>query len=383
LGGWIHGVIFVGFYDLNEIVSRGSGIMTVASEHAVRESRRSITVKKSSQLLDDRHKDWKAGLPAYVTVPAGELPSMIAVGGGKGGVGKSLLSANLASKLAMIGYRVLVVDLDLGCANIHTHFGIPKPKYTLANFLLSGDKSFAEIVTPTTVPGVALVAGGQEAVWGQYLTRGSEALLPLWDVLLRSRQQMQADFVIMDLGAGTLSHTLDFFTSAHLGIITALPEPTSIENAYVFIKTYLWHLIDHIAVRLGQPDAAADIRTALLQVGKKGYAKGYAEAFQGLSSAYPEMISGLLSALRGRSIGFVINQTRSRADVEIGHSMKLISKRYFGFSSEFLGDLNYDDSAWKSLRNRRLLLQDFPHSTLSRRFDHIIERILLALGYGE
>lgn len=319
---------------------------------------------------------WTLGLPPHVQVPSGPLPRILAVGGGKGGVGKSILSANLASKLAQCGYRVLVVDMDLGCANLHTHFGIPKPRYTLANFILFGDRSFAEIITPTTVAGVALIAGGQEAAWGRHLARGPETLMPLWDAILRSYQQFYVDFVIMDLGAGTQRHTMDFFCAANLGIATVLPEPTSIENAYVFLKTHLWHLVDHVAMRTQQQEAAQDLRHILMRIGSDGSGKGYVDAFRQLSTAYPEYINDVLAAIRSRHLGLVINQTRSQADIEIGGSMELICKRYFGMHAHFLGDLNYDDCAWKSLRNRRLLLNDFPHSVLSRRLAKVTQNVI-------
>jgi flagellar biosynthesis protein FlhG len=319
---------------------------------------------------------WILGLPPHVQVPEGPIPRLLAVGGGKGGVGKSILSANLASKLAQSGYRVLVVDLDLGCANLHTHFGIPKPKFTLANFILFGDRSFAEMITPTTVAGVALIAGGQEAAWGRHLARGPETLMALWDSLLRSQQQFNVDFVIMDLGAGTQRHTMDFFSAASLGIATVLPEPTSIENAYVFLKTHLWHLVDHVAIRTQQQDAASDLRLLLTKIGSDGSGKGYLDAFRQLAQGYPTYINDVLAAMRSRNLGIVINQTRSQADIEIGGSMELICRRYFGLQAFFLGDMNYDDCAWKSLRNRRLLLNDFPHSVLSRRLARVTQSVI-------
>lgn len=340
-------------------------------------------LRRHSQILQDRHGKWCMGLPAYVTDPGHEIPTLLAVGGGKGGVGKSILSANLSARLAGLGYRVLVIDLDLGCANLHTHFGIPKPKYTLANMVLESSKTFAEIITPTTVPGVALVAGGQEASWSRHLARGPETLLTLWDAIFSAKRRLHVDFVVMDLGAGTARHTMDFYATAHLGVLTALPEPTSIENAYVFLKTHLWNLIDHVAVRSGEEGSSSDIRTVLRDVGKNPYSKGYSDAFRQLSASYPNFVSNLLQALSGRDVGIVINQTRSQSDIDIGPAMEMICKRYFGVHAGFLGDLNYDDSAWKSLRNRRLLLNDFPHAILSKRLSGVTASILKVLGHQE
>ncbi len=89
-------------------------------------SQKYVRYDRSSQLLQDRAQGWRlvSRLKSHVRAPR---PTMIAIGSGKGGVGKSMLSANLAVKIASIGYRVLLIDLDLGCANLHTNFGFPAP----------------------------------------------------------------------------------------------------------------------------------------------------------------------------------------------------------------------------------------------------------------
>ena len=84
---------------------------------------------RKSPFVVERWQSWKLGLPNTMECPdADDLPAVIAVGGGKGGVGKSIISANLSAILSQFGYRVLVVDLDLGCANLHTHYGVPMPR---------------------------------------------------------------------------------------------------------------------------------------------------------------------------------------------------------------------------------------------------------------
>ena len=76
----------------------------------------------------------------------------------------------------------------------------------------------------------------------------------------------------------------------------------------------------------------------------------------------------------------MINQARNQQDVNVGNSMELIASRYFGFQSQFLGYLNFDDVAWKSLRNRRLLAIDFPQAILSHRLNDIASRALSLFG---
>jgi len=359
--------------------SRMVGIFSERSMHAT--PLRAPINGEMPTLLQHRRMGWTLGLPDYVTVPEGNLPTIIAIGGGKGGVGKSVISANLAAKLALSGQRVVAIDIDLGCANLHTHFGTAMPEKSLADFVVYGRKSFAEVLLPTPVHGLAFAAGGREEAWADQLEKGPQGLKGLFEVVLRLRQQMQVDVVVLDLGAGTHRHTMDFFAAAHMGIVTVLPEPTSIENAYVFIKAMMYSLIDHVARRTGEELAAIEIKSRLATLGGAAFGDGYLEAIRRCTNEFPEFVNAFWAALGGRSLGLIVNQTRNQSDIDIGTAMEHICKRYFGFETAYLGFLNYDDAVWKSLRNRRMLVNDFPHCVLSKRMGAIAARALQKLGY--
>jgi flagellar biosynthesis protein FlhG len=336
--------------------------------------------RRQSPLILERFQGWAAGLPSYVEAPQGEIPAIVAVGGGKGGVGKSIFSANFSVKLAQLGFKVLVIDLDLGCANMHTHFGIAMPKVSLSDFVVQNTCSFSEVIHQTAVPNVMLVPGGREETWGEFLENGMDVLRPVWNAIFSAKTQLGADFVILDLGAGTSRFTIDFFNAAHLGVVTVLPEPTSIENAYVFMRTMLWQMLENVGHRFDMDEAMRDVRAALQSAGGS-FASGYADCLRKMAATHPEFVSAVFSALKGRNLGLIINQSRSQSDIDIGSSMEHISRRYFGFQADYLGYLNYDDSAWKSLRNRRLLVTDFPHSLLAKRLTKVTLNSLAVLGF--
>ena len=184
----------------------------------------------ASPFLEGRHAGWELGLPAYVERSAdlAKPPIIIAVGGGKGGVGKSLVSANLAVRLAGSGVRVVAIDLDIGGANLHTYFGQGAPSYNLADAIVYGRKNLQDIIIPSGTAGVSLIAGGGEEAWGGASSIHDGTLRKLFQAIFSLKRLGLADIVILDLGAGTHRHTLDFFAAAHLGLLTVLPEPTSI-----------------------------------------------------------------------------------------------------------------------------------------------------------
>ncbi len=334
-----------------------------------------------SAFVAQHYNNWKLGLPWETVLPhPRQMPAIIAVGGGKGGVGKSIVSANLAATIAQFGFRVLVVDLDLGCSNIHSHFGVSMPKKTLSDFMLTQRLGFRDIMLPASIPGVAFVAGGKEEAWSEYIERSSDHMLPLWQALVSCRTQSRVDVVLLDLGAGTSRHTMDFFSTANLGLVTVLPEPTSIENAYSFFKMSLWNLIDNLGRRYHQPEVAADIKAALSTMVGGSLSSGYSHCFRELALSYPQFVQDLQRTIGARCIGLLVNQARDQSDIDLGTSMEHVCQKYFGYPSKSIGYLNYDDAVLKSIKNRRLLVSEFPHSMIAKRLNVVAAQSLKILG---
>jgi flagellar biosynthesis protein FlhG len=299
-------------------------------------------------------------------------------------VGKSFVAANLAAKLGERGLKVLLIDLDMGGANLHTYCGMGIPSRTLIDFVVYDSLRFSEIIQATPSPNVDLVAGGKDEMWSfEGDTSATGLMNALWREILSARVNHGYDFVLLDLGAGTHRFTVDFFAAAHLGIVTVLPEPTSIENAYTFLKASVSRLIDNVGMHMEEFNAAniAKSRLGSPAAGSSTVPGTYAEKLRALYQQFPEFIQGLFFALSGRQIGFVVNQIRSQRDIDIGFSMETICNGYFTYQSHFLGYINYDEAAWKSLRNRRLMVGDFPHASLTKRIHDIAGNLINKLGY--
>lgn len=344
--------------------------------HSIRHKARAATVPFKEQ----HHHAWKLGLPAELTVGKPSLlPSIVAVGGGKGGVGKSVVSANLATVLAGQNLRVLVIDLDLGCSNIHTHFGTASPRATLADYILHNKMTYRDILLPAPVNGVAFIAGGKNDDWSEYLDH-RVVKVKLWETILNAKQEFDVDVVVLDLGAGVHRHTMDFFSLAHMGIVTIVPEPSSIENAYMFLKLALWHLVENLGARLDAKDEVSEILETLGQLDISSLSSSYGEQLDTFSKKYPDLILTIKNVMASHGIGIVVNQSRVISDAEIGPSMEHICRRYFNLPAHSLGYLNYDEAVWKSLRSQRLLVRDFPHSLITKRLGQIAAQLIHHLG---
>ena len=289
-----------------------------------------------------------------------------AVGGGKGGVGKSLVTANLAICLALMGHKVIAIDLDLGGANLHTCLGIPIPDKTLSDYLSKKVKALGELATPTPIQKLSIISGAQDDLGIANLRMMQK------NKILSHLSELDADYILFDLGAGTAFNTLDFFISSEKGILTVLPEPTSIENTYRFIKSVYYRRLKMIEDLLDIGpliDQAMNAKLSDADNTPTGLVKKVIEI-------NPEMGMKLKAEIKKFVPKLIVNQVRTQADIDIGFSMKSICKRYFGIDLDYVGYLDYDATVWQSVKKRRPLLMEFPNSRLVTNFDKIVHKLL-------
>jgi flagellar biosynthesis protein FlhG len=166
--------------------------------------------------------------------------TLISVGGGKGGVGKSILSIALGTVLARGGKSVVLADLDLGAANLHTYLGIRGRTPGIADFILGKVPSLENILVETSVPNLGLISGAE------FVPGATNPAHWMKLKLMRHLRSLPADYVIIDLGAGVQFNTLDFFGMSDHGVVITAPEPGAVMNAYSFIKGALYRKMQNI-----------------------------------------------------------------------------------------------------------------------------------------
>lgn len=298
--------------------------------------------------------------------PSGMPTTIWAVGGGKGGIGKSFISSSLAICLTRMGKSVTLVDLDLGSANLHTCLGMKIPSQTLSDFITGRVHNLSEISTPTEIPGLNFISGFNDALNIADLDTTNK------ERLIRALRTIQTPYVILDLGAGTSENTLDFFLAADQKIIAVTPEPTSIENAYRFMKSSFYRKLRQAESELGIQSL---IETAMDSKNQLGI-KSPADLVRYISAVDPAAGLRLNDKIADFSMQLLLNQVRTRQDTELGHSMKSVCKKYFGIESEYLGYIDHDNAVWQSLRKRRPLVIEYPYSSIVAQFLGITKNLL-------
>jgi len=172
------------------------------------------------------------------------VPKIWAIGGGKGGVGKSTLSLILAFWLARAGKRTILMDVDLGGANVHTLMGITTPVRTLNDYLKRRYDTLEEICIDTEVENLRIICGA-----GDILSLANPHVAQKAKII-QNIYKLQADYVVLDLGAGTSFNVLDFFNMADKKIVVLTPQPISIQNAYAFVRNAVYRKLSLLASKL-------------------------------------------------------------------------------------------------------------------------------------
>lgn len=245
------------------------------------------------------------GNVATTTVPLKPLGKVLAVTSGKGGVGKTFVSANLAAALAKRGHRVLVLDADLGLANLDVVLNL-YPKITLHD-VFTGKAKLEEAIVRAPGGFSVLLAGSGMVEYSRLTPEVRDDFLRIISGLIPNY-----DIVLLDTGAGISDVVLFAVSLASEVLVVATPEPTSLTDAYATIK-----------VLVGQ-QKRQNIRMVINQTARLG---------------------------DGRAITAQLQQVLDRfVPTEPGRPIRLIH----------LGDIPSDPSVRQAVMRRQLLMQSTP-----------------------
>jgi flagellar biosynthesis protein FlhG len=273
----------------------------------------------------------------------------ISIASGKGGVGKSVVAANLALDLARKGKQVVLADLDIGGADAHVLFGHLHPTHTLTDFLTHR--------TLRIIPGTGDTLATANMSYSQK-TR-----------LIRNFEEIHADVIIVDIGAGTSYHALDFFLMADHHVVVATPDPTSVLDLYRFIKlAAIRRVLSMFLMR--------DIMT-------EGLAnRDYCSVEEVLEVAGKTDESGRTiaeSTLQAFKPALVLNRVSGRARVNVPQLKKLL-KDYVGGDLTLLGEIPEDPAMEQAVRAYTPVIQHAPSSPAATALTKMGETLLHMLS---
>ena len=273
------------------------------------------------------------------------MADIIAVASGKGGVGKSFFSSSLAMSLTAAGEPTLLVDADLGGANLHNFLGYKVPPVGIYNFLR--EKTRMEDVITKTPVGIDFIAGSGDVLGMAHITRVERARF------IDKLEHTNYAHVVMDLGAGTTFNTVDFFNRADHKVVVMNSEPTSIENAYGFIKIALYR---HLERYLSSNQAFEAINKRLRN--KSLTYPNIDGIVSDVAQIDPAVAETIKNFVNGYKIGIVLNLVRFKKELNVFYGFETILKKYLSITVEKLGFIPYDEKISESVR----VMQPFYYS---------------------
>lgn len=295
------------------------------------------------------------------------MATIISVGSGKGGVGKSVIAANLALLIAKSGKRVVLADLDVGGADVHILFGLLHPRLTLTDFIHRRIENLEAIAEPAAVhPGLRIISGTGETL--------ATANLPFAKKqrLIKHFRRLDADIILVDIGAGTNYHSLDFFLMADHHLTIATPDPTSVLDLYRFIKlAAIRRVLSGFLARGAVSEALSDRDF--------GSIEEIVEQVRTADASAPESAARMLAGFQPL---LIVNRLSGDSRVNI-LQLKRLLKEYVGGDLAMLGEVPEDPAMTRSVRAFLPVVESEPAASCSRALRDAAEALLGHLRHCE
>ena len=296
------------------------------------------------------------------------MSQIIPIASGKGGVGKSLLAANLAVALGQGGKRVVLVDLDLGASNLHLVIG-QRPGSASLGTWFSGKTDFKDIIQPTDYQNVYFIAGDSQIPDLTSLKYNQKIRL------IRNLKNINCDYLILDLGAGTHQFILDMFLLSPQGLIVSAPAVTATLNGYLFLKNVVFRLL-YTTFKRGTPgrDYLEQLKKDPLQM-QKLYIPQLVQTLSKVDSQNTQLFIKRMQQFRPR---LIMNMIEDPKDADRATRIKNSCNQYLGLEIEFLGLTFRDIVQDKALSSQLPVVVYKPQSVLGQAIYRIADKIIAA-----
>lgn len=275
------------------------------------------------------------------------------------------MAANLSAILARGGARVIAVDTDVEGANLHTWLGVPAPRASLADFVAGHVQDPADLVIETPIPKLGLIAGTHGNL-------GASQPEPSRRIeLLQRLRRLPCDFVFVDCGAGAHAATIDYFLVSDDGVLVLHPEPTSLENAYSFLRAAFYRRMQLV---MQKHDVRELVREAMDQRNARGI-KTPVDLLREVEAMDPEEGRRFAKSMRAFRPRIIVNEVESADEIKLGFSVRSVCRRFFGIDADYVGYVNRDPAVREAVLARRPLIDVKPKSDAAVYLQRIARRL--------
>lgn len=294
-------------------------------------------------------------------------PTIIPIASGKGGVGKSILAANLSISLARLGCSVVVVDLDLGASNLNTYLGVSNNYPGIGDYLKTGDMRFGDLLVQTSIPNLRFLPGDGRIPFMANITYEQRR------VLLREIRRLSVDYIILDLGAGSQFNTLNFFGLTPTGFLLTTFETPAIMNFIMFLRNFMLRelsssvrknkqVVAMLKAQYNQPMAAKPLTVSSL--------------IRKIRTIDPQMAEHAVKTIGKYRPRIIFNMVDTPDDLAIIPKIDNILNQGLSVHAEFFGCIFYDEIVRMASRKKKVLALQYQESIVSKSISHIAGHIL-------
>lgn len=298
---------------------------------------------------------------------SGKKRIIIPVASGKGGVGKTLLSANLGLALAANGFDTVVADLDIGGPNLHTFLAIANTFPGIGDFIKTKSIRLEELIVNTSIKGLRFLPGSGVTPFMANIQHAEKQRL------LKNLKKIDADYLILDLGAGTTFNILDFFSITSRGLLITNPEFPALISLLGFLKNLVFRLIKQevashpksgkvLEELFNSPMSERQVTVSILK-----------EHLTAVDPAAAEKIDSLCAEFRP---AIIFNSANHPNELKIANQLGRGLKNVLNLNADYFGFVFYDKTVKTSLKERKPYLLNYPDNIASLEIQKIAARII-------
>ena len=301
-----------------------------------------------------------------IKVTVASSTQIITLGGGKGGIGKSIMCTNLAVGMALSGQKVVLMDGDFGASNLHALLGISHPPYGFQDLFTNSRLDPESLLIETGIDNLKFISSAGD-------NPGSANIDPeRVQTIISFLKQLKAHTVILDLGPGTSFNVLDFFNIHDQCIVMSTPEVTSVMKTFSFVRAALFRkislhlkdapelqrLVDH------SHPSQADVETCTIDILRENIKK--------VDGSQTEEVEKIIRSFKPEVI---INRVRNKKDLQTGDNLTNLVKKFLDVDLKYLGHVIESDQVRDSVEEMVPFLIKDPQSTPSKNLQEIIGEI--------
>ena len=293
--------------------------------------------------------------------------TIIPVASGKGGVGKTFFTANLALAMAKMGYETVAMDMDLGGSNLYSFIGLHNRFPGIGDFLKSGTKELEAFLVSTDIPHLKFLSGDGRTPFLANISYAQKTRL------ISDIKKLPADYIFLDLGAGTSFNTLDFFRVSSQGFVVMTPDYPSIMSMMAFLKNFLLRAIERTFAKNHEILSLVHEFNTQSMTGKR---RNINELQSKITSADPEAGQRVTELCRQYRSRVIFNMGEHPDEIRVSDHVSKNLENALSCEVDYFGFVFEDYNVRQSVKKRIAFLPNFPDSMAAKSIERIAERVV-------